>query len=141
MNFRAVLTCLFLAVSVNAVEKTFGSAKPSKIISVYDGDTFTINGPKSWPKIISEGMKIRIDSIDCPEMKDKRDSIKSLALAAKIFTSDKLKAGKVIELRDMKRDKYFRILASVWIDGYNLGDSLKIKGLAKGYNGGTKLTW
>lgn len=141
MKFKAVLTCLFLAISVNAVEKSYGNSKVSKLISVYDGDTFTINGPKSWPSILRDGMKIRIDSIDCPEMKDKRDSIKSLAFLAKKFTSEKLKGAKVIELKGMKRDKYFRILASVWIDGYNLGDSLKVLGLAKGYNGGSKGAW
>jgi endonuclease YncB( thermonuclease family) len=138
--FKIFLISLTLLFSPISEAKTYGSSKVSKIISVYDGDTFTIQGDKKWPSIIRDGMKVRIDSIDCPEMKDKRDSVKLLAVKAKQFTSDKLKAAKVVELRDMKRDKYFRILASVYVDGWNLGDSLKVLGLAKGYNGGSK-TW
>ncbi|MBT9528863.1 MAG: thermonuclease family protein, partial [Pseudomonas sp.] len=41
----------------------------------------------------------------------------------------------------IRRDKYFRLLAEVWIDGHSLGDLLLKAGLAKVYTGGTKSPW
>ena len=47
-----------------------------------------------------------------------------------------------IELRNLARDKYFRILADVYVNGQLLADALKEKGLAKDYDGeGPKPTW
>ena len=75
------------------------------------------------------------------EMKDNRPEIKALARKAKQFTVAKLRGAKTIELRNMKRGKYFRIVAEVWVDGQNLGQLLIEKGLAKLYDGGKKLKW
>jgi endonuclease YncB( thermonuclease family) len=38
----------------------------------------------------------------------------------------------------MKRRKYFRIVADVFVDGQDLGQELTQKGLAKPYEGGKK---
>ena len=43
--------------------------------------------------------------------------------------------AKTIELKNPQRDKYFRVLAEVWIDGESLGEKLKSDGLAKDYDG------
>ena len=75
------------------------------------------------------------------EMKDNRPEIKALARKAKQFTVAKLRGAKVIELKNMKRGKYFRIVAEVWVDGQNLGQLLIENGLAKPYDGGKKLKW
>ena len=53
----------------------------------------------------------------------------------------RLREGKVIELRNMKRGKYFRIVAEVWIDGKSQGEELIELGLAKAYDGGKKVRW
>jgi endonuclease YncB( thermonuclease family) len=46
------------------------------------------------------------------------------------------------ELKNLQRDKYFRVLAEVWIDGESLGEKLKSEGLAKDYNGeGARPEW
>ncbi|MDD5650905.1 MAG: thermonuclease family protein [Candidatus Nanoarchaeia archaeon] len=119
--------------------KTYGNAKIT-VTSIYDGDTFrgTIT---DYPKIIGERIGIRIYGIDCPELKDKDSAVKAKALEAKQFTVAKLREAKVIELRDMLRDKYFRIVAKVFVDGKELGPMLIEKGLAKPYFGGTKEEW
>ena len=44
-----------------------------------------------------------------------------------------LSDAKTIELKNPQRDKYFRVLAEVWIDGESLGEKLKSEGLAKEY--------
>ena len=46
-----------------------------------------------------------------------------------------LSDAKTIELKNPQRDKYFRVLAEVWIDGESLGEKLKNDGLAKDYDG------
>ena len=52
-----------------------------------------------------------------------------------------LREADKIELRDVKRGKYFRLLATVYVDGKSLGDGLVQKGLAVVYGGGTKKDW
>ena len=124
----------------SAPPKTYGNAIVAEVTSIYDGDTFRCN-IKGYPAIIGERIGIRVAGIDTPEMKDKRPEIKALARKAKQFTVEKLRGAKVIELKNMKRGKYFRIVAEVWVDGKNLGQLLIEKGLAKPYDGGKKMEW
>ena len=104
-------------------DMVFGNAEVSEVTSIYDGDTFRCN-LKDYPGIIGKRIGIRIAGVDTPEMKDKRPHIKKLARKAKQYTVKRLREGKKIELRNMKRGKYFRIVAEVWIDGKSLGEEL-----------------
>jgi len=47
----------------------------------------------------------------------------------------------VIELRDMQRGKYFRILANVYVDGKDLAQALIQEGHARAYDGGKRGSW
>jgi len=123
-----------------AQKALYGDVEVTDIVSVYDGDTFTIS-VDGWPPIVGQKISVRVLGVDTPEMRDKRREIKLLAIAAKDFTSTKLKRAGKIELLNMTRDKYFRILADVEVDGNNLGELLIEKGLAKPYDGGTKVKW
>ena len=67
--------------------------------------------------------------------------MKAKAREAKQYTVKRLREGKKIELLELRRDKYFRILARVMIDGEDLGAELLKAGLSKPYDGGTKETW
>jgi len=49
-----------------------------------------------------------------------------------------LTIAKVVELRNLQRGKYFRIVADVYADGINVGDQLINEGLAVPYDGGRK---
>lgn len=135
-----LLICLILTCSVFAKDKVYGNAVVSEVTSIYDGDTFrcTIKG---YPPIIGERISIRVAGIDCPEMRDKRQNIKDLARQAKQYTVKRLREGKEINLVNMRRGKYFRIVADVIIDGKNLSQELIKAGLAKPYEGGTKEEW
>lgn len=131
---------LILTISVWAkVEKTYGDIQISSkdIVSVYDGDTFTINIP-NYPEIIGNHISVRIDGIDTPEMKSHSVELKKKANEAKQFTSKSLKSAKIIILHNVKRDKYFRIDADVLVDGVSLTQLLIENKLGYSYDGGTK---
>lgn len=123
-----------------AADKTYGSVTVTEVVAIYDGDTFTVN-IADWPPIIGERVKVRIAGIDCPEMRDDRPEVKALARQAKQFTVARLRAAQTVELRDMRRDKYFRILADVYCDGESLGEMLLAAGHAKVYEGGKRPQW
>jgi len=50
-----------------------------------------------------------------------------------------LRNAKTIELRNMQRGKYFRIVADVYADGQSVGEGLVREGLAVVYDGGKKI--
>ena len=79
--------------------------------------------------------------VDAPEMRGKCEAEKILARQAKQHTVELLRSAKVIELTNMQRGKYFRILANVIIDGESLADSLLKNGLARRYDGGKRGGW
>ena len=117
--------------------KNFGSITVSEVTSIYDGDTFRANIAE-YPEIIGYRMGIRVNGIDTPEMRGKCKQEKALARKAKQFTVAKLRSAKSIELRNMKRGKYFRIVADVYVDDENLGEMLIDEKLAVAYDGGHK---
>lgn len=139
---RSIILILYLicACTILSEDKTYGSATISEIVSIYDGDTFT-GTIKSWPTIIGYRISIRVAGIDCPEMRDKRPEIKSKAQEAKQYVVERLRGATKVRIINIRRDKYFRILADVTIDGKDLAAELIANGLAKPYDGGTKEEW
>lgn len=135
-----MVSLLFCVAQAEARSQNYGDADVDQVTSIYDGDTFRCN-VRGWPAIIGNRIPVRINGIDTPEMRDSRSEIRELARQAKMFTVGKLRAAKRIELRDIARGKYFRIVADVYIDGLSLGQMLIDKGLAQPYNGGKKPTW
>lgn len=134
----ALFSLLFVLHSATA--KTYPDATVSEVTSIYDGDTFRAN-IAGWPAIIGERIGIRINGIDTPEMRGKCESEKQLARKAKQATVAMLRKAKVIELRNLQRGKYFRIVADVYVDGVSVGSELIKKKLAVAYDGGTKINW
>ena len=137
-----VLMCIFLATMYSYCEgvETYGNIVISSVTNVYDGDTFTAN-INGWPDIISKNISIRIYGIDTPELKGTREEVKQIAILAKSFSASALLGDKTIELRNIRRGKYFRIIAEVYIDGKNLSELLLKSGLAKKYYGGKRPIW
>ena len=118
-------------------KKNYGSVVISEVTSIYDGDTFRAN-IKEYPELLGYRIGIRVNGIDTPEMRGKCQQEKLLAKKAKQFSVTKLRAAQRIELRNMKRGKYFRIVADVYVDGKNLGEMLIDQELAVVYDGGRK---
>lgn len=120
-----------------ASSDNFGEVQVSELIRVYDGDTFTVN-LADWPAIIGQEINVRVSGADTPEIRGQCSQEKQLARQAKRFTLQTLNAAKQIKLTQIKRDKYFRILAVVLIDGIDLADLLIQHKLAVVYQGGKK---
>lgn len=136
-----LLACLLHPTSLWAIEPSvFGNVRIDEVSSIYDGDTFRVT-IRAWPAVAGQRVPVRLYGIDTPEMRDKRPHVRELARRAKQFSVAQLRNGKHIELRQIRRDKYFRLLAEVWIDNRSLGDQLIRAGLAKAYDGGTKNPW
>ena len=121
-------------------DMTFGSATVLKVTSIYDGDTFRAD-IKDYPDIVGKRMSIRINGIDTPEIKAHCEKEKILARVAKQATVLMLRNAHTIELRNIKRGKYFRIIADVYADGESVAEELKQKHLAVSYDGKTKIDW
>ena len=136
---RHLLTFLFSLVLLQAfAADNYGSIK-AEYVRNYDGDTITVNIP-GWPGIIGKNITVRVKGIDTPEVKGKSEKEKQLARTARRLVTSLLKNAKIIELRNMGRDKYFRILADVYYDNNNLAEILIKNKLAVSYDGGTKIT-
>ena len=131
---------LLLSVTAGANTRTYGDAVVSEVVSIYDGDTFTVN-IAHWPSVAGERISVRIAGIDTPELRSRCDYEKTRARAAKQFTVAALRKARQIDLRNLQRDKYFRLLSDVYVDGQNLGQLLLQQGHAVPYGGKTKIDW
>jgi micrococcal nuclease len=136
---RNLILVLLLLVSVTSQAKSinYGTATVSEVTSIYDADTFraTIDG---WPAIIGERISIRVNGVDTPEMRGKCKEEKDLARKAKQHTVNLLRSSTTIKLKNLKRGKYFRIVADVYADNQSLSESLINAGLGIPYFGKTK---
>lgn len=121
-------------------DKTYGNIVVDKVTTVYDGDTFYVT-VKSWPDIIGKNIAVRVKAVDTPELKGACYAEILKAREAKKFTVHKIRAAKTVELRNMSRDKYFRIDADVYLDNQNLADALIQQGFGVVYTGGKKFDW
>lgn len=106
-------------------------------IKNYDADTVTFNIPGLHP-LLGKKINIRVGGVDTPEMRTKNQCEKRKARNAKKLVANLLKHAKRIDLINVKRGKYFRLVADVIIDGKNLKDYILKNGLGYAYDGGTK---
>jgi len=138
--FYLLLTLLVVTHAQSLKDIKFDDMSVEKVTSIYDGDTFRAN-IKGYPKIIGYRIPIRVNGIDTPELRAKCTKEKQLARFAKQITVNLLRNANKIELKNVKRGKYFRIIADVYVDGKLLSDKLLEKGVAVKYSGGTKIDW
>ena len=111
-----------------------------KVQSVYDADTFRVD-ISGWPDIVGKNIPIRVNGVDAAEIRGKCTIEKELARAARDYTKTMLQNGRIIELRNIQRGKYFRLLADVYVDGISLSEALILSGHARPYDGGTRQGW
>lgn len=127
-----LLILLFLASPVYAEDLL-----DVRYIRNYDADTITVTIPYVRA-IFGKELAIRLNGLDTPEMRGACQNEKLLAYHAKEKVRQILEAGRTIDLLDVDRDKYFRVIATVLVDGLNLNEWLLHAGLAIPYDGGTK---
>ena len=131
---------LWLAVASGLTHSTPATLNVSAIRSVYDGDTFRVD-IEGWPPLAGHNMPIRVLGIDTPEIRGKCESEKVAAKSARDFAKTHLLSAKRVTLTNVKRGKYFRLLATVLIDGQSLADLMILNGYARPYAGGTREGW
>ena len=144
---KHVLLFLFLfSVKVSAYPLTEIKLLSEDITSIYDGDTLTVQIPHI-PDVFGKDLSIRISGIDTPEMKstcttkEERERERLLATKARDVVLNMVASGDRVTLKGLDRDKYFRLIAEVYIDGRSIGEELISLGLAVPYSGGTKIGW
>jgi len=106
-------------------------------VETHDGDTFYVNLP-SLPPVFGARIPVRISHIDAAEINGKRRCEKRMAEAAKAKLTVLLSTAKIISLRNVKRDKYFRLNAEVLADGIEVSHWMLSKSLVYKYEGETK---
>lgn len=107
------------------------------VIKVYDGDTITIVSKLPYDGSPLYKFSVRINNIDCAEIRGSNDDEKKCAKIAKARVSD-LILNKKVEIRNVSIEKYGRVLADVFIDDMDVGSLLVNERLALRYDGGTK---
>ena len=111
-----------------------------KYLKNYDGDTITFDIKEIHP-LLGNRINVRVSGVDTPEIKTKNKCEKKKAKQAKRIVASVLGKAKKIDLENVKRGKYFRIVADVNFDGQSLKKYLLKQKLAYQYKDGKKINW
>ena len=116
-------------------------AVPAVVDYVIDGDTFA--AAVKLDTDISITVRVRIINIDTPEINGDCEYEIDAAHRAKDRLAELLAVGDVVELQNVKDDKYLgRIDANVILsDGRDVGRVLVDGGFARAYDGGKRQGW
>lgn len=144
-----ILLCLSRCTPVMAEEfvppKDF-MINPSSVNRVYDGDTIFVNLP-FVPALFGEDIGVRARGYDTPEIRSYCDTEalkekeRQYAYKARDRVTELIEGSTYVLLREPERGKYFRIVATILVDGKSIGDILEEEGLAVPYSGGTRPDW
>lgn len=114
--------------------------KSGRVIKVYDGDTITI--ASKIPKLKNSQIykfHVRLNGIDTPEIKTHDEDEKNIAIKARDALSDKI-LNKDVILKNVKIEKYGRLLCDIYYNNINLNEWLITNRYAVKYDGGTKIS-
>ncbi len=117
-----LLFIIIIAIVLSGCYESDYSNYNFKVVYIYDGDTVKL----------SNGEKVRYIGIDTPEMNYNNPPAEYFAQEAKEYNA-KLVLGKKVKLEFdvVKRDKYGRLLAYVYIDGKHISQDMIERGFAK----------
>lgn len=136
---RITTFLLFLAFSAIAHAK-YGNVLAGDVVRVYDGDTITVNVPQ-WSDIIGDEIGVRVRGVDTPEIRGDCEVEKEKAKEARDYVRARLEGADQVILENIERGKYFRVVATVRVDGESLADILLDRGLGREYGGGSRAGW
>ena len=116
-------------------------AVPAVVDYIVDGDTFA--GRVNLDDDIQITVRVRLMGIDTPELSGNCDKEIDMAVRARDRLAELLPIGSVVELRDVKDDKYLgRIDARVYnADGRDVVRVLLDGGFGRPYDGGRRTSW
>lgn len=133
MRRPVILAAVILAACV-AQATTYGDISDVEVVSVYDGDTLSVN-VRDWPPVVGERVPVRVRGIDTPEIRGRCPDEKAQARAARDLLRQLVDHASRVTLRGVERGKYFRLVATVFADDQNVADILIARGLARPYDG------
>jgi endonuclease YncB( thermonuclease family) len=111
--------------------------KEGLVIKVYDGDTITIASKLPYEGSPLYRFSVRLNGIDCPEIHGINEDEKHVAQIAKKELENLILQKRVV-LKNLKTEKYGRILADVYYNDIHVNKWMLDKNLAVVYDGGTK---
>jgi endonuclease YncB( thermonuclease family) len=107
-----------MIIAIATILLTFAPPFEAKVIAVYDGDTITVR--------TDETIKIRLDGIDAPELKQPFGQASKQSLSGLVF-------GQTVTIKPGKKDRYGRLLARVEIAGKDASLTMVETGMAHWY--------
>lgn len=110
------LIFLLLLILAPAVQATL----TGRVVRVIDGDTVVVLAKKEGT------VRVRLSGIDAPE------NGQPFGQRARQFLASRI-AGRVVEISGDTRDRYDRILGTVWADGRDINAELVCGGMAWAY--------
>ena len=114
---------------------------PATVDYILDGDTFA--AVAHVDKNTDANVRVRLRNVDTPEMHGACPSETKRARAARERLMKLMPRGTVVELKNIKDDKYIgRIDANVILpDGRDVGNVLIKEKHGRPYNGGKRKSW
>ncbi len=107
------------------------------VVKVYDADTIFVNIPGQHP-LFGKRIGVRIAGIDTPELRTRNGCEKARAQEARNLVDQWIRQSSRVDIVNVQRDKYFRVLGTVLLDGKSIAPALIGQGLAYPYTGGRK---
>ena len=129
--------CFSSQIRLEDTIKFIPQIKKCNVVSVYDGDTITIASKLPFINSPIYRWSLRIYGIDCPEMKSHNKNEKEIAIIAKKILEDKILHKQII-LKNLKYDKYGRLLASIFYGKEDIAQMMIDKKVAIQYFGNKK---
>lgn len=133
------VAAVVIATMSRADDVDLGLQVPADVVSVYDGDTMTVDA-HPWPGLTIR-TAVRLVGIDTPEINGKCSDERNLAQAAKAALTTL--AGTSVLLVGVQPDKYGgRVDARVMgADGRDLAAAMIAAGHGRPYDGGRRAGW
>ncbi len=120
---------------------SYANAIPATVDYIFDGDTFAAHIHVT--NNIQIPARVRLMNIDTPEINGKCDFEIQAAKRAKARLADLIPVGTVVELAEIKDDKYLGRIDAYVFDSKNrdVGEILINENLGRKYNGGHRDGW
>ena len=95
--------------SIATLLLTFLPPFTATVVAVHDGDTITVRS--------TETVKIRLDGVDAPELKQPHGQASKQALSGLVF-------GKTVEVIPKNKDRYGRTVAQIKANGLDINNEM-----------------
>lgn len=137
---RLVVLLAALLAAGSAYAQRLPGPIPARVLSVYDGDTITVEA-EIWPgHFVRSG--VRVDGLDTPEIRGECEWEKQAARAARDRLKAILRAATAVTLTAIRKGKYAgRVVARVHADGADVAAILIQESHARPYDGGKRAGW